>query len=350
MIDRPSVTFYGTYLSESLGSIIASETIATALRLRGFKVAMVSRKRTAFGRFVDALIHALTERSDVVVLDVFSSRVVYLTALVARVVFHRRVPIIAILQGGALLERYDEIKNPVTTILRRASRILSPSGFLTDAFSDKGFDVENIPNAIELERFPYRERHRPRGALRLLWVRAFTAIYRPTWPIEVVSQLKRRGLDCRLTMIGPDKGMLGAAWAKAVDLDVTEEVEFTGPVPNNELHRYYHAHDFLLNTTEFESFGVALIEAAATGLPIVSAAVGEVRHGWQDEENIFLVPGESSEEFSDRIAELQESDVSGARYCHVSRTARDKVAEYALENVVPRWQHIIDSLSDGRPR
>ena len=345
-----TIVFFGTYLSNQTGSRPSSETIAGALASQGNTVKMVSRKPAILPRILDCIWTASTVRADIAVLDVFSSRVHHLTSIIASILAWRGIPFVAVLRGGALLEKLDKIERTLTPVLEKSSQTISPSGFLSAGFAKRGYEVEVVPHALMLDRFPYRERQRPRGVLRLLWVRAFTAIYRPTWPIEIISYLKNRGVDCRLTMVGPDKGLLGAAKAKAVELGVTDHVEFTGPVPNNELHTYYHAHDFLLNTTEFESFGVALVEAASTGLPIVSAAVGEVQHAWQDEENIFLVPGESSEDFSDRIADLQESDVNGTRYCHVSRKAHEKVAEYAIENIMPRWQSIIESVSDGRTR
>ena len=345
-----SVTFFGTYLSGQTGSRPSSETIAGALRTQGHSVEMVSRRSSVLFRLLESVWTASTVRADIAVLDVYSSRVHYLTSIVARILSMRRIPFVAVLRGGALLEQFDKIEKTLTPILECSSRIISPSGFLSAGFEKRGYDVDVVPNALMLERFPYLERRCSGSTIRLLWVRAFTAIYRPVWPVEIVSQLQQRGIDCRLTMVGPDKGMLADAKQAAIELGVVDRIEFAGPVPNDKLFGYYHAHDYLLNTTEFESFGVALVEAAATGLPIVSAAVGEVQHAWQDEENIFLVPGESSEDFSDRIADLQESDVNGTRYCHVSRKAHEKVAEYAIENIMPRWQSIIESVSDGRTR
>ena len=349
-VKKKSLVFFGTFLSAQTGSRPSSETIATALSERGYAVTIVSRKSMAPFRILDSLWIAWTIQADLAVLDVFSSRVHRLTSVIAGILVWRSIPFISVLQGGALLEKFDEIKLTLEPVLQDSSRIISPSNFLCAGFEERGYSVERVPNALKLDHFPYRERQQTRGTIPLLWVRAFTEIYRPHWPVEIVWHLRRNGISSRLTMVGPDKGLLGAAKARADELSVTDSIEFVGPVPNDKLFEYFHSHDYLLNTTQFESFGVALAESAATGLPIVSAAVGEVKHSWKDDEDIFLVPGDSSREFADRIAGLCDNDQDGLKYRHVSRTAREKVSDFAMANILPRWECMIESLCDDRAR
>ena len=235
-------------------------------------------------------------------------------------------------------------------ILDGAERIISPSGFLTEGFREEGYDVNWIPNALELAKFPYKERDVPQRTIRLLWVRAFTEIYRPQWAVEIVGHLRDRGITSRLSMVGPDKGLLDATKRRASELGVAEMVDFVGAVPNGELYRYYHSHDYLLNTTKYESFGVALAEAAATGLPIVSAAVGEVAYAWNDDEDIFLVSGGSSLEFAERIGRLRRDDGAGKQYRHVSHRAWEKASKYQISNIMPKWESIIKTVRSSRCR
>ena len=343
-----SVSFFGTYLASQTGSRPSSTTIAAALSDLGCSVRMTSRRGTPITRAIDSIWTASTTSPDIAVLDVYSSRVLLITNLVARILAWRRIPFISVLRGGALLEKFKDVDRLLQPILRRSSKVVSPSRYLCAGFRKHGYEVTCVPNALITDAFPYHQRNHLGSPVRLLWVRAFADIYRPIWPVEIVSGLIGRGIEAKLTMIGPDKGLLDSVKAKAIELNVSEHIEFIGPVPNQELFHYYHAHDFLLNTTRYESFGVALIEAAASGLPIVSAAVGEVRHSWQDEEDIFMVAGDTSHEFIERIAGLCLSDDDASRYRGVSRAAREKVSHFALENVVPAWQDMIASICDGR--
>ena len=343
-----TIVFFGTYLSNQTGSRPSSETIAGALAKLGHRVKMVSKKSSILLRIHECIWAAFTVRADIAVLDVFSSRVHLLTSILARILAWRGIPIVSVLRGGALLEKFDEIQGSLEPILRCSTKIISPSNFLCAGFERIGYNIERVPNALDLDHFPYLERYRVEDPIRLLWVRAFTEIYRPNWPVEIVSHLHDRGISSRLIMIGPDKGLLEAAKARANELEVADSIEFVGPVPNDKLFKYFHSNDYFLNTTMYESFGVALAESAATGLPVVSASVGEVIYSWKDDANIFLVPGNSSLEFAERIAGLCESDRKGDHYRHVSRNAREKVAEFAIENIVGIWKQMIDLICNGR--
>ena len=345
---KKSLVFFGTYISDQTGSRPSSETIAEALSTSGYVVQMYSRKTNPASRVLDSILAAFTVSADLAVLDVFSSRVHRLTSIIARILAWRGIPVVSVLRGGALLEKFDEIKSTLEPILDSSTKIISPSNFLSAGFKELGYSVERVPNALALDHFRYLERQRPETPIRLLWVRAFAEIYRPIWPVEIVSHLRDKGVSSRLTMIGPDKGLLGATKARANELNVTDSVDIIGPVPNDRLFEYFHSHDFFLNTTKYESFGVALAESAATGLPIVSAAVGEVKYSWKDDEDIFLVPGKSSLEFANRVAGLCETDQEGDQYRHVSRTARKKVSEFAIGNILPRWEAIIELICDDR--
>ena len=347
MTKKPSITFFGTYLSQSHGSKSVGETLADALVQRGYNVDLVSRIPSSYFRGFDSLFRSISCQSDLAIIDVFSTRVLNLTKLVAKSLRFKSLPTIAVLHGGALLENYGKIEHLLTPILENSKRIVSPSGFLTKGFADKGYQVTRIANPVDLKRFIYLKRNFPTKSVRLLWVRAFTEIYRPRWAIEVVDHLRRIGFSCRLTMVGPDNGLLDECMALAEQLGINDLVNFVGPVPNEKLIQYYHSHDLFLNTTKFESFGVALIEAAAGGLPIVSADVGEVSHMWKNNHDIFLVPGHSSLDFAERIAHLLSLPEGAKLYQKVSEGARAKTNDFSITNILPKWESLIKSVLKG---
>ncbi len=57
-------------------------------------------------------------------------------------------------------------------------------------------------------------------------------------------------------------------------LDLAPRVVFHGRVPHPDLKRYYQAADLFVQSSFFESQGMAVLEAAACGVPVAGTATG----------------------------------------------------------------------------
>jgi glycosyltransferase involved in cell wall biosynthesis len=66
-------------------------------------------------------------------------------------------------------------------------------------------------------------------------------------------------------------------------LGLTADVKFTGRVPFNEISNYYNMIDVLVNISEYESFGVSVIEAMACEKPVVVTNVGGLKEIVKDD-------------------------------------------------------------------
>jgi phenylacetate-CoA ligase len=73
---------------------------------------------------------------------------------------------------------------------------------------------------------------------------------------------------------GPERA---AVHQRAADLDVLDAVTFAGAVPHRDTPAFYRAADVFALSSEFDNSPNALLEAMASGLPIVSTDVGGVR-------------------------------------------------------------------------
>jgi D-inositol-3-phosphate glycosyltransferase len=104
---------------------------------------------------------------------------------------------------------------------------------------------------------------------------------------------------------GPDgAGELAHLHRLARELDLGDRVRFVSPQPHELLSTYYRAADVCLVPSRTESFGLAALEAAACGTPVVGSAVGGlltlVDHG----KTGFLVEGRDPSRFAAYAAEL----------------------------------------------
>jgi L-malate glycosyltransferase len=290
---------------------------------------------------IDIAFAILFTKAKIIQFDVFSGPAFRITEIGSSLAKLRNKKTILTLHGGALPEFTLKNVARVKSTLSKAHVIQSPSLFLIDFFKGVDIDVEYLPNPLELQNFKYkREVINPHS---LLWVRAFTDIYNPHIPVQTLYELRQTYPDATLTMVGPDKGLLSETEALIQKLNLTNSVTITGPIKNEELYTYYQNHAVYLNTTSYESFGVAVFEAASCGTPIVSSKVGEIPYLWKHEENALLVEDLSGKMFAEQISKIFESKELSER---LSKNARQKSEEFAWEKIKPLWLSVLQRKDD----
>ena len=112
-----------------------------------------------------------------------------------------------------------------------------------------------------------------------------------------------------------------------------------GSVPNNELYKYYQSHSVYLNTTSYESFGVAMVEAASCGIPIVSNNVGEIPYLWEDKNSILLVEDNTIESYVDAVSQLFEDPLFASK---MALSAREKSMTFNWSILKSDWLRLIN--------
>ena len=126
-----------------------------------------------------------------------------------------------------------------------------------------------------------RERYVGDGPVRILFLNLISEPKGADWLLEEFAVLRDQGLEIRLTMVGEFKSesYRQDLLNKAARLGVRGSVSFPGPLVGYEKWRALEEADiFCLPTTWVqESFGLAIVEAASCGLPIVAADVPGVR-------------------------------------------------------------------------
>lgn len=107
----------------------------------------------------------------------------------------------------------------------------------------------------------------------LLWVGRFETEKNPILALEALAVARRAKIDARLTMLGT--GSLAPVLAqRAQALGISGQVAFPGW---EDPALYLAQADLLLVTSEYEGYGMALVEALAAGVPVLSTDVGVAR-------------------------------------------------------------------------
>jgi L-malate glycosyltransferase len=147
-----------------------------------------------------------------------------------------------------------------------------PSPFLRDVFASFGITAQVVANSIDLERFAYRERTHP--APRLLSTRNFEPMYNIACTLRAFARVQARYPDATLTLIGGGS-QEARLRAQAAGLGL-RHVTFVGRVAPHDIHRYYAAADVYVQTPSIDNMPLSMLEAFASGLPVVSTNVGGV--------------------------------------------------------------------------
>jgi len=337
---KKSILFVGSFLSKHRGTVSVAEKFSTLISSE-YNTTLVSKRENKFLRLFEIVSTLIFNKYDYVHLNIYSGqsfKIAQITTLIAKI---RKKKIILALQGGALNEFYAKHAKQIKKVFNRADLIYSPSYFLLFFFQEQGFKVRYLPNFVELKYFPYKRDLVTKNSL--LWVRAFGENYNPELAIRTLKVLQKKFPDIVMTMVGPDRGKLDQIKQLIIDLDLNNVVTIFDKVPNEKLFTYFQTHSVYLNTTRYESFGLALIEAASCGIPIVSTNVGEIPYIWKDGEDIMLIKTPDEMLMAEKVKCILDSKLFSTR---LSANARDKALKYDWKIVKDEWNKILKYIDE----
>src|SRR5688572_3024335 len=175
--------------------------------------------------------------------------------------------------------RYQTIHNLIAPLIRRvwrgAERTIAKSQREIEMIHavDHHVNCLLIPNGVDIERFKPVHAEPNDGPLKVLCVGRLIERKGQHHLIEAVKRLVDEGVDVKLNLVGT--GDAGEAnEAQAARLGLSDRVRFFGYVPREEIARHYAAAHVFVLASYNEGMSVALLEAMASGLPVVVTPTG----------------------------------------------------------------------------
>lgn len=158
-----------------------------------------------------------------------------------------------------------------------------------------------------------------------------------TLAINVLSLVKEKFPDTGLLIVGsgPEEGRLKSLVKK---LKLQGSVEFAGW--QTELASYYKTANVFIQTSLFEGYGLALVEAGLSGLPVVTTPVGianELEHGRE----AYIYSPDNAEDFASGVVDLLENNFKRENLkINLKRALDSKLLtkEEFLEEMKKNWQ------------
>jgi glycosyltransferase involved in cell wall biosynthesis len=114
-------------------------------------------------------------------------------------------------------------------------------------------------------------------------------------------------------------------------------VNFAGTVSHQEIARLYDAADIFINASSLDNMPVSILEAFASGTPVVSTAPEGMSSLIQNERTGLLsLPGDA-QALADNVVRLLADPELASR---LAFNAYEEVGRYSWETVRPQWLKI----------
>jgi glycosyltransferase involved in cell wall biosynthesis len=180
--------------------------------------------------------------------------------------------------------------------------------------------------------------------------------------LEAFGAVRERLPEATCIVVGPDWGPLRRVRpAPGRDHDAGyldrlrrlaaphgSRVVLAGPVPNGELPLWYGIADVVAAPSLLEAFGIPAIEAGATGVPVVAAAVGGLLDTVVHGETGLLLPAGDVRALADGLVALL-ADPARARA--LGDAGRERVlARFTWDRIADRLAAYYDALVPGSAR
>jgi glycosyltransferase involved in cell wall biosynthesis len=282
------------------------------------------------------------QRVDIVHVFVTSNSSFFLSALPALLVakaHSKRIVAHYHGDGGGHLSRSAIAR----AAMRMADRRVVPSGYFYRIFATHGLGAEIVPNVADLTRFRYRTRGRLTP--HVLSTRNFEPIYNVACTLRAFIRVQAVHPDATLTLVGSgsQEHELRSLAARLGLRNVT----FAGRVPHHEIHARYDAADIYVQTPTIDNMPCSVMEAFASGLPVVATRVGGVPAMIEDGVHGVLADEDDDAGIAAQVLALMR-EPSRARRMAVA--ARTRCAAYDWGSVREQWRAIYRALARSQER
>jgi glycosyltransferase involved in cell wall biosynthesis len=251
-------------------------------------------------------------------------------------------PVIIHYHGGEASKFFDESFPWVKPSLNRASAIIVPSGFLEAVFEKRGFSARVVPNAIDLACFhPAIPQTSPNTHFpHVIVTRNLEPIYDIGTALRAFKIVKQAFPKARLTVAGsgPERQALEEL---ACRLGVGGAVTFTGRLDNEGIPALYKSADVMLNSSLSDNMPVSVLEALASGVPVVTTDVGGIPYLVEHEKTALLVPPQCPEAMAEAVLVLL-NDPAKAK--QIIKAGLEAASQYTWPNVRKRLFRVYEQV------
>ena len=244
-------------------------------------------------------------------------------------------------RGGEAREFLERSSVAVLKTMAYASALVVPSAFLQGVFERWGVRSDVVPNIVDVERFRPESGSKPFP--HLVVARSLEKIYDIPTALRAFALICRELPEARLTVAGsgPEQAALGRL---SVDLRIEGAVDFCGRLDRDQMAALYRSASVVLNPSRVDNMPNSVLEAMASGVPVVSTNVGGVPFILRDDVCGILVKSGDHAAMAAAALRLLADRAYAKRLC---KAALQEVQRYTWPQIRPRWAATYASARAG---
>ena len=157
--------------------------------------------------------------------------------------------------------------------------------------------------------------------------------------VDAFLNAEKNGLKAQLVVVGDGVDRIRLT-------EGTKErsnIHFLGRILPPDLYELYKIGDVFATASEIETQGIVLIEAAATGLPLIAVNSGAVAEVCKDGENGYLCQPKNIQEISVAMLKILQDKNLREKFSKESiKTAHEHDFEKTLDKFINIYKHLLD--------
>jgi len=247
--------------------------------------------------------------------------------------------------------RYNPLRNMVIRrYLRYADRIIAVSHALKDALNQNGIrNVEVVHNGIDAEAWQvpdskvqeFRRKHGLESKKVVLFGGRLSAAKGAGKALDAMQEVANEIPEAVLLVIGQAKGYAEKMKKRAEQMNLGENIIFTGWIEGEDLKVAYHSCDILITPSLcLDSFPTVNLEAMACAKPVVGTCFGGTPEIVQDKKTGFIVNPLDGNTLAGAIVELLKNPEIANMF---GKKGLEKIStNYSLKNQASKHLRLYD--------
>jgi alpha-1,3-mannosyltransferase len=259
--------------------------------------------------------------------------------------FHRKWLVLSTHGGIFHTKKLSMLKKPYfhlwsRFVMKAFDAVVAVSHSDKALFSKIRRNVALIPNSIDYGKLS-SVRRRPEKGL-FIFVGRMSRNKRIDNLIRTIAEINGLGRDATLVVIGEDwEGQRTWLEGLAKSLGIGKNVIFAGRISRPSILQYFERAQFFVSASEYEGFGISVLEAMAAGLPVVVNSIDAFRTFIENGKNGLMTDFSDHRKAAKRIAEIMGSRDLGRISDNAKRTAK----KYDYKEAANRFERLYQDIS-----